>query len=50
MKYLMDDQTRAGLQVPNLKIYHDAMCLMWIREWLTLRNQNLLNLEGFNNR
>lgn len=34
MKYLMDNNRRGGLQLPNLKIYQEAICLAWISEWL----------------
>lgn len=47
MKTLMDDKARGGLQVPNLKIYHEAICLIWIKDWITISNDKLLNLEGF---
>lgn len=36
------------VQVPNFEIYYEAICLLWIREWITLQNQKLLLLEGFN--
>lgn len=50
MKHLMDDKNRGGLQLPNFKLYQDAVCLTWIRDWVNLSNQKLLNLEGFNRR
>lgn len=43
-KYLMDDKQRGGLQLPNFKLYHDAICLSWINEWIQLSNKTLLNL------
>lgn len=49
MKILMNDKSR-GLQIPNLRLCHDAICLSWIRDWITLENRKLHNLEGFNKR
>lgn len=46
----MDDKTRAGLEVPNFKLYQDTICLAWIRDWLVPTNKKLLNIEGFNKR
>lgn len=46
-KIMVDDMNRGGLQVPNLELYHDAVALVWIKEWLTLRNKKILNWEGF---
>lgn len=47
MKILMDSYEKGGLQVPNLKLYHEAVCLAWIKDWITLSNNKLLGLEGF---
>lgn len=47
-EYLMDDKQRGGLQLPNVKLYHDAICQTWINDWLKWSNKRLLNLEGFN--
>lgn len=47
-KYLMDDKQRGGLQLPNFKLYQEAVCLTWITDCLKLTNKRLLNLEGFN--
>lgn len=41
---------RGGLQMPNLKLYFEATCLSWIKDWITLSNKKVLNLEGFNHR
>lgn len=46
LKIMIDEQKRGGLQVPHLELYHDAAALMWIKEWLTLQNKKMLNLEG----
>lgn len=48
MKYLMDDRTRVGLQIPNFKLYQDAICLAWIKNRTVPSNKRLLNIEGFN--
>lgn len=50
MKNLMDDKLRGGLQLPNFRLYHKAICLTWIKDWVVLTNKKLLNLEGFNRR
>lgn len=47
-KVMCDVKERGGMQVPNLKIYFEAVCLAWIKEWMTLDNKKILNLEGFN--
>lgn len=33
-----------------MKLYYEAVCLCWIRDWVKLVNRELLDLEGFNNR
>lgn len=48
LKIMVDDRTRGGLQVSNLQLYHDAVALTWIKDWMTVHNKKLLNLEGFN--
>lgn len=48
MKHLMDDRTGAGLQIPNFKLYQDAICLLWIKDWMDLVNKRLWNIKGFN--
>lgn len=47
-KCLMDTKERGGLQLPNLKIYHEAAGLSWIAKWIKLDNERILNIEGFN--
>lgn len=49
-KIMGDAKERGGLQVPNLKLYFDAVCLTWIKDWITLDSKKILNLEGFNRR
>ena len=45
-KLLQDAKERGGLGLPDFKLYSEACCFLWIREWLTLENQKLLLLEG----
>lgn len=48
MKILCDAKERGGLQMPNLKLYHEAICLDWLKYWM-LSNKKLLALKGHNN-
>lgn len=45
-KVMCDVKERGGLQVPNLKIYFEAVCLAWIKEWITLDNKKNLKSRG----
>ena len=45
-KSLQDAKERGGLGLPDLKLYFKACCLMWIRDWIMLENQKMLQLEG----
>lgn len=45
---MCDARERGGLQLPNLELYHDACCLVWVRDWIMLEEEKLLTLEGFN--
>uniref|UniRef100_A0A670KCA9 Reverse transcriptase domain-containing protein n=1 Tax=Podarcis muralis TaxID=64176 RepID=A0A670KCA9_PODMU len=47
-KYLTDSRERCGFAAPNIRLYYEASCLCWIKEWATLQNTDLLDLEGFN--
>uniref|UniRef100_A0A670HTD8 Reverse transcriptase domain-containing protein n=1 Tax=Podarcis muralis TaxID=64176 RepID=A0A670HTD8_PODMU len=47
LKYLTDSRERGGFGVPNLRLYYEAACLLWIKEWVTLKDTDLLDLEGF---
>lgn len=47
-KILVDAKERGGLQLPDLQLYHETCCLVWVREQILLRNKKLLALEGFN--
>lgn len=48
MKCLCDRNERGGLQLPNLKLYHEEVGLSWMQEWLKLENDSILNLKGHN--
>lgn len=48
LKIMCDAYGRGGLQVPNLKLYHEAVCLSLLSKWISLQDEKLLNLEGFN--
>lgn len=37
---------RAGLALPDFETYYKAAKLVWLREWITLKDKRLLLLEG----
>lgn len=37
-----------GFVFPDLKLYYEAICLSWMKEWIELKNVNILDLEGAN--
>uniref|UniRef100_A0A803T8M6 Reverse transcriptase domain-containing protein n=1 Tax=Anolis carolinensis TaxID=28377 RepID=A0A803T8M6_ANOCA len=43
---MISRKTQGGLGVPDLKLYHDACALCWIRDWAKLEKVRILNLEG----
>ena len=45
-KNLTDSKERGGLNLPNLELYYNAACFVWIKDWLTLSNSYILKLEG----
>uniref|UniRef100_A0A803SSM5 Reverse transcriptase domain-containing protein n=1 Tax=Anolis carolinensis TaxID=28377 RepID=A0A803SSM5_ANOCA len=47
IKNLTDEKSRGGLALPNLKLYYEATNLLWIRDWIQIKNRKILNLEGF---
>lgn len=49
-KLLTDAKERGGFALPDLKLYYEASCLCWVRDWIKLKNTKLLDLEGFDNR
>lgn len=38
--------SNGGLGLPNFRIYHMACSLVWIKDWILLRDQRTLSLEG----
>uniref|UniRef100_A0A670ICM2 Reverse transcriptase domain-containing protein n=1 Tax=Podarcis muralis TaxID=64176 RepID=A0A670ICM2_PODMU len=49
-KLLTDLKERGGFALPDMRLYYEAACLCWIKEWVKLENTELLDLEGFNNK
>uniref|UniRef100_A0A803TR72 Reverse transcriptase domain-containing protein n=1 Tax=Anolis carolinensis TaxID=28377 RepID=A0A803TR72_ANOCA len=49
IKYLImtDTKNRGGFGLPNLRIYFEASALTWVLEWATLKDEKILDLEGF---
>lgn len=45
MKALWNLKEKGGLQLPNLRLYFEAVSFSWIQEWILLENKKLLNLE-----
>lgn len=39
LKIMCDSCLRGSLQVPNFKIYCEAICLSWISKWISLQNK-----------
>uniref|UniRef100_A0A670II65 Reverse transcriptase domain-containing protein n=1 Tax=Podarcis muralis TaxID=64176 RepID=A0A670II65_PODMU len=50
MKILIDKKERGGFSLPDLSLYYEAACILWLKDWIKLENRELLDLEGFNNR
>uniref|UniRef100_A0A670I9Y7 Reverse transcriptase domain-containing protein n=1 Tax=Podarcis muralis TaxID=64176 RepID=A0A670I9Y7_PODMU len=48
-KLLTDVKERGGFALPDLKLYYEASCLSWLKDWVKLENTELLDLEGFDN-
>lgn len=48
MKIMCDARERGRLQVPNFRIYHEAICLTWLSSWIMPNNKKLLNVKGYN--
>uniref|UniRef100_A0A670KIE8 Reverse transcriptase domain-containing protein n=1 Tax=Podarcis muralis TaxID=64176 RepID=A0A670KIE8_PODMU len=49
-KLLTDIKERGGFALPDMRLYYEAACLCWLKEWVKLENKELLDLEGFNNK
>lgn len=45
-KLLQNAKERGGLELPDLKLYFEACCLVWTKVWVILKNRWLLELEG----
>lgn len=48
MKSLCNSSKRGGLQLPNLRLYHEAVAQSRIQDWIKLENEKLFNTEGHN--
>lgn len=42
LRIIQDAKARGGLNLPNMKIYHEACCLLWTKEWIELKEDRLL--------
>uniref|UniRef100_A0A670K332 Reverse transcriptase domain-containing protein n=1 Tax=Podarcis muralis TaxID=64176 RepID=A0A670K332_PODMU len=49
-KLLTDTTERGGFALPDMRLYYEAACLCWIKEWIKLEDTELLDLEGYKNR
>uniref|UniRef100_A0A803TTP7 Reverse transcriptase domain-containing protein n=1 Tax=Anolis carolinensis TaxID=28377 RepID=A0A803TTP7_ANOCA len=47
MLNLTDEKKRGGLGLPDLQLYFEASALGWVKDWATLKDKSMLNLEGF---
>lgn len=45
LKILQETKERAGFELPEWEIYYQAAVLNWIRDWVKLRDQRIINLE-----
>lgn len=46
MKALCDSMEKGRLQLPNLRLYFEAVALSWLQEWIKIENNRLLNWKG----
>uniref|UniRef100_A0A670ZAD8 Reverse transcriptase domain-containing protein n=1 Tax=Pseudonaja textilis TaxID=8673 RepID=A0A670ZAD8_PSETE len=46
IKALQDAKSRGGLALPNWELYYWAANLLWLKDWVNLRNKRTLVLEG----
>lgn len=47
LKAMQDFKHKASFELPDWETYYRARTLVWIKEWVTLRNRRLLKLEGY---
>uniref|UniRef100_A0A803TIP8 Reverse transcriptase domain-containing protein n=1 Tax=Anolis carolinensis TaxID=28377 RepID=A0A803TIP8_ANOCA len=45
-KVMMDLKSKGGFSLPNLNLYYGSCTLKWVKEWITLADENILTLEG----
>uniref|UniRef100_A0A803T4B7 Reverse transcriptase domain-containing protein n=1 Tax=Anolis carolinensis TaxID=28377 RepID=A0A803T4B7_ANOCA len=43
-------KNQGGFGVPDLKLYHDACALCWLKDWIKLEKTKILNLEENHNK
>uniref|UniRef100_A0A803TLV0 Reverse transcriptase domain-containing protein n=1 Tax=Anolis carolinensis TaxID=28377 RepID=A0A803TLV0_ANOCA len=46
-KVMTDLKSKGGFGLPNLHLYYEACALKWVKEWITLADESILTLEGF---
>ncbi|KAF7253859.1 LINE-1 retrotransposable element ORF2 protein, partial [Varanus komodoensis] len=46
LKILQEAKENGGFGLPDWMLYYQASVLMWLKEWITLRNKRILYLEG----
>lgn len=46
LKLLQDTKDRGGRALPEWEIYYQAAGLSWLKEWMELKNNRILTIEG----
>uniref|UniRef100_A0A2D4PYK0 Uncharacterized protein n=1 Tax=Micrurus surinamensis TaxID=129470 RepID=A0A2D4PYK0_MICSU len=46
MKMLQDIKSRGGFGLPNRELYYSAAILVWLKNWINLKNKRILAIEG----
>uniref|UniRef100_A0A670JFR1 Reverse transcriptase domain-containing protein n=1 Tax=Podarcis muralis TaxID=64176 RepID=A0A670JFR1_PODMU len=49
-KIMIDKKERGGFGLPDMELYHDAVGLTWLKEWIKLDDSDVLDLEGVETR
>uniref|UniRef100_A0A670J9A9 Reverse transcriptase domain-containing protein n=1 Tax=Podarcis muralis TaxID=64176 RepID=A0A670J9A9_PODMU len=49
-KLLTETKERGGFALPDIRLYYEAACICWIKDWIKLEDKELLDLEGVSNR